>query len=198
VPGVIVHRARLDARDVTTVDDLPVTTVARTLVDLAGVVPAGTLRKALDEAERSHRLDVRAIDAALVRVRHRNDRGHGAIRTALADLAATGTTMTRSPLEDRFLALLDAHGLPRPLVNALTHGFEVDALWPAQRTVVELDGYAFHAGRQAFARDRERSNDLTAAGYAVLRFTHHHVVRRPTWVAERIRRALAQAAAPTG
>jgi predicted transcriptional regulator of viral defense system len=195
VPGIQVHRVeRLHVEDATTVDGIPVTSVARTLADLAAVVSAQALRKALEEAERSHRLDARAIELVLRRTRGRNGRGHERIRTALAELAATGTTVTRSPLEDRFLSLLDAHGLPRPLANASIDGMEVDMCWPQHRLVVELDGWAYHRSRQAFQRDRTRSNDLQAAGWTVLRFTHDDVVRRPAATARRI----AQAATATG
>lgn len=198
VPGVTVHRARLERSDVTTVDRLPVTTVARTLVDLAGVLVPERLRKALEEAERSRRLDVRAIEAVLARTRGRNGRGNAAIRAALAELASTGAAVTRSKLEDRFLALLDAHGLPRPATNAWTAGMEVDAAWPAARLVVELDGWDGHRTRGAFQRDRTRSNDLQAAGWTVLRFTHADIVQRAAETAARIARMLAQAATETG
>jgi predicted transcriptional regulator of viral defense system len=198
VPGVQIHRvARLDRADVTVLDGISVTTVARTLVDLAAVVPGQALRKALEEAERSHCLDAGAIDGALQRTRGRNGRGHAAIRAALADLAAHGTTVTRSPLEDRFLSLLDAHGLPRPSANAWTHGMEVDACWPEARLVVELDGWANHSTRQAFQRDRERSNELEAQGWIVLRFTHGDVVYRPAATAARIEQALRRSYAAT-
>jgi predicted transcriptional regulator of viral defense system len=194
VPGARIHRARLDDADVSTVDGLAVTTVARTLVDLAAVVSPHRLRKALEEAERSRRLDVRAIEAVLERTRGRNGRGHAAVRAALAELAATGTTVTRSTLEDRFLALLVAHGLPRPAMNANVDGIEVDAVWSTARLVVELDGWGYHRTRQAFQRDRDRSNGLTAKGWTVLRFTHHDVIHRPAATARRI----AQAARATG
>ncbi len=194
VPGVTVHRVeRLHPEDTTTVDGIPVTTVARTLVDLAAVVQTAALRKALEEAERSHRLDVRAIEAALQRTRGRNGRSHGRIRRALHELASTGTTITRSALEDRFLSLVAEHGLPRPRVNAAIDGVEVDACWPEERVVVELDGWEFHRTRQAFQRDRDRANDLAGAGWTVLRFTHDDVVRRPALTARRI----AQAASAT-
>lgn len=203
VPGVQVHRVeRLDPQDATVVAGLPVTTVARTLVDLADVVPRSALVKALAEAERSHRLDVRAIKAALGRRRQRRGPGHAAIRAALADLTAVGATTTRSWLEDRFLALLDAYGVPRPTTNAWTECMEVDACWSRERVVVELDGWASHHTRRAFQDDRTRSNDLQAAGWIVLRFTHADVVRRPHETAGRVRRVLATrtayAAAPTG
>jgi hypothetical protein len=198
-PGVQVHRvARLTADDVAVVDGIPVTSIARTLVDLAAVLPARALAKALEEAERSNRFDLRAIEAALARTRGRNGGGHGAIRAALSALARSGTTVTRSRLEERFLRLIDVHGLPRPSANAWTHRMEVDAAWPAARLVVELDGWDAHRTRDAFQRDRTRSNDLQAEGWTVLRFTHADVVHTPAETAARIARALAQAAAASG
>jgi hypothetical protein len=198
VPGVQVRRvARLGEADVTVVDGIPATTVARTLVDLAAVVAPRALLKTLEEAERSNRLDVRAIEAVLERTRGRNGPGHGRIRAALAELARAGTTVTRSRLEDQFLLLLDAQGLPRPLTNQWTTAMEVDACWPQARLVVELDGWDAHHTRQAFQRDRTRSNDLQAEGWTVLRFTHGDVVHRPTDTADRVRRALRQAYAAT-
>lgn len=112
------------------------------------------------------------------------------MRAALADLAAKGAQLTRSDLEDRFAALLDAHGLPHPRHNARVHDFEVDAYWPAARLVVELDGYAFHHTRDAIQRDHDRDNELELAGYRVLRFTYDDVVRRPATTASRVARAL--------
>ena len=198
VPGLQVHRVRaLDAMDLTVVDGIAVTSLARTLVDLAGVLPSAALLKALEEAERSNRLDVRAIEGTLARTRQRHGAGHAGMRAALAELRAVGATVTRSVLEDRFLALLDAHGLPRPSTNALVNGIEVDALWRRECVVVELDGWAFHRTTRAFQRDRERSNELMLAGYAVLRFTHDDIVRRAADVAVRVERAL-YALTPTG
>lgn len=198
VAGATVHRARLDPIDVVLVEGAAVTTVARTLVDLAGVLPPDRLCKALEEAERSHKLDVGAIEAVLGRTRGRNGRGHERIRRALAELAAIGTTVTRSVLEERFLALVDACGLPRPSANAWAGTMEVDAVWPAARLAVELDGWDGHRTRQAFQRDRTRSNDLQAAGWTVLRFTHADVADRADDTVARVARALAQATAATG
>jgi very-short-patch-repair endonuclease len=195
VSGLQIHRVRvLEREDVTRVDGIPVTTVARTLVDLAAVVSPHALRKALEEAERSHRLDVRAVEAAMARTRGRNGRSHERVRRVLSELASTTATITRSTLEDSFLALLDAHGLARPQTNASIDGIEVDAMWPAARLVVELDGWEYHRTRHAFQRDRDRANDLTANGWTVLRFTHADVVERPAATARKI----AQAAATSG
>ncbi|HET6448421.1 MAG TPA: DUF559 domain-containing protein [Conexibacter sp.] len=189
-----VHGRRvLDACDVTRVDDIPVTTIARTLVDLAEVVAADALSKALGEAERRRILDVVGIEDALVRVRGRRGTGVAKLRAVLAELAAHGTTLTRSPLEDRFLSLLAAHDLPRPATNRHVAGFEGDAVWPAARLVVELDGWDAHKTRRAFQRDRSKANALTLAGWTVLRFTHDDLVRRPEVVVAGLRGALSRA-----
>jgi very-short-patch-repair endonuclease len=116
------------------------------------------------------------------------------MQRALAELASTTMTITRSELEERFLALLDAHRIRRPQTNQLIDGIEVDAVWREWRLVVELDGWAYHRTRQAFQRDRTRGNELVANGWTVLRFTYHDVMRRPAATAARI----AQAAAATG
>lgn len=93
--------------------------------------------------------------------------------------------ITRSELERRFLRLIEEAGLPTPLMNQRVEGFEVDAVWPEERLVVELDGWEFHRTREAFERDRERDAVLTAAGWRPMRLTARGLH------AERIRRSLA-------
>lgn len=184
---VRVHGRRVcDARDVTTLNGIPVTTVSRTLVDLAEVVAKDALVKACSEAERQHKLDVKNIEEALKRTRGRRGPGPAKIRAALAELAAHGTHLTRSELEDRFIPLLAAYDLPRPATNAHVAGFEGDAVWPQARLVVELDGWGFHNTRRAFQRDRTKGNALVGAGWTVLRFTHDDLMRRPGEVAAQI------------
>lgn len=178
-------------RDATTVDGIPVTAVARTLVDLAGIVPQEQLAKALEEAERQRVLDVRAIEDVLRRTSGRHGRGHAVIRAVLERHATTALQFTRSPLEDAFLRLLDVHGLPRPATNMWIGDIEVDACWPDRRVAAELDGGRAHMTRSAFVRDRERSNALQNRGWIVLRFTHGHVVREPGAVARTVATALA-------
>jgi very-short-patch-repair endonuclease len=193
--GVRVYgRRRLDAADVTTVDGVPSTTVARTLLDLGEVLSGRRLARAIEEAERLRIFDLVALEAVLTRTRGRRGQGHAAIRRALA--AARPEAHTRSELEARFLALLDAHGIARPLTNCFIEGMEVDALWPAERLVVELDGLAYHSTRQAFQRDRTRTNDLVAAGYTVLRFTWAHVVADGAATVRRVSQALESARRP--
>ncbi len=190
--GIEMHHATaLDPLDVTTLNAIPVTTVARTLVDLASVVAKDQLANALSEAERQQTLDVTAVEAAMARTRNRPGPGHARLRSTLDEHRRRGAQLTRSKLEDRFRALLDAHGIAAPRMNAQLHGYEVDALWAEHRLVAELDGYAFHRDRRAFQRDRDKANALTAAGYTVLRFTHDDVIRRPAGVAAQLRALLA-------
>jgi very-short-patch-repair endonuclease/predicted transcriptional regulator of viral defense system len=186
-----IHRtSTLDAEDATSRSGIPVTAVARTLVDLAGTVSRARLRKALDEAERLGSLDGAALEQALARTASRHGPGHRTTREALAELQAAGTTLTRSELEDRFLSLVVAHDLPRPQMNATIAGMEVDAVWARHRLAVELDGWAYHRTRRAFQEDRDRANDLTQAGYVVLRFTHADITGRPHRVAARLAQRL--------
>ncbi|HEX4804968.1 MAG TPA: type IV toxin-antitoxin system AbiEi family antitoxin domain-containing protein [Conexibacter sp.] len=187
--GLHIHRSRsLDVEDVTTVRGIPVTTVARTLVDLAGAVPLDHLTRAIKEAERRRTFDLRQVEAAMARTRGRRGPGHRALREALAERRALEATLTLSPLEDAFLPLLRNRGLPLPATNATIEGFVVDAVWRAQRIAVELDGWQDHGTRRAFERDRERDAALTAAGWRVVRFTHRQVTARPDHVAHTLRR----------
>lgn len=183
----------LDPLDAARRDGIAVTGVARTLVDLASVATTGELRKALEEAERQRSVDLSDIERAMAATARRRGKGHAAMRSALAELRAIGAHVTRSELKDRFVTLLDAHGLPRPLTNHWVEGMEVDACWPSERLVVELDGWGAHATRHAFQDDRERSNDLTAAGWTLLRFTWADVTWRAVDTAGRVARALARA-----
>lgn len=193
-PGIEIHHsATLDAPDITTVAGIPVTTVARTLVDLADVVPRDSLAKALREAEYLRVVDVRDLHAAMERTRHRPGPGHAKLKAVLEEHRRRGTQLTRSVLEDRFLRLCEAHGLPRPRTNFHVGDLEVDACWPAARLAVELDGWERHKDRIAFQRDREKGNALTEAGWQLLRFTHDDVVRRSGEIATRIRRLLTDA-----
>lgn len=113
------------------------------------------------------------------------------MREALKEYATVAQSRTRSPLEDDFLRLVHDAKLPLPQSNVHLLGQEVDALWAAERVVVELDGYAYHRSRLAFQHDRERVRALGFAGYRVLQYTYDDVVRRPDTVVAELRRALA-------
>ena len=101
---------------------------------------------------------------------------------------------TRSELERRLLPALRAAGLPRPLVNHVVQGHEADFVWPAQRLVVETDGWQTHGTRRAFERDRARDAELQAAGYTVLRYTWRQVRDETLKVTVQIATVLARAA----
>lgn len=193
VRGVVVHRtSRLDAGDVTSRHGVPVTTLARTLVDLAGILTPQQLGKLLREADRAGRLSAATACEARERVARRRDEAARALRAALAEHEALATSLTLSELEDRFLALLAAADVPRPRTNHPVAGFKLDAAWPDERLAVELDGWAFHRDRAAFQADRARDAALVRAGWRVVRFTHADVARRPAVVADTLRALLAR------
>lgn len=152
--GVRVHRTRrLAAKEVTTRGGLPVTTVARTLLDLADVLPTQALRRVVTQAEYRDRLDT----ATLAAVVENNPGRRGA---KLREAVEGRRHRTRSPLEERFLALLERHGVEEPETNVWIHGYEVDFLWTRAGLVVELDGAAAHRTRAAFNADRLRDRRL--------------------------------------
>lgn len=196
--GVQVHRSRLLVEaDVTSVDGIPCTSLARTLLDLAEVLDRRGLERAIDRAEVLRLFDLRAVDDALTRGNGR--RGVPILRSVLAEHIA-GTPPTESRLEELFLALCGTAAIAHPEVNAsLTLGggvtFRPDFLWRRHRLIVETDGRDVHATRQAFERDRKRDQRLMVAGWRVVRFTWRQVTREPDRVADTLRALLAQAAA---
>lgn len=188
--GVELHRTRsLPREDVTRKRNVPATTVARTLVDLAGVLAPFALARAVHEAEFLRLLDVAAVEEALARADGR--RGTAALRAAL-DQPSPGAT--RSVLEERFLVLISGR-LPTPRLNVTvqTAGapIEVDVAWRGARVAVELDGAAAHRTRRAFQRDRARDLALAAEGWVVVRLTWRQVTREPERVIGQLRRLLA-------
>lgn len=151
-------------------------------------VPADHLARAVKEAERQRVFDLRTIEHTLARTTGRRGRGHRALKETIAEHATLGLSATDSALEDAFLRLTRHAGLPSPVVNLLVEGFRVDAVWPAHRIAVELDGWQHHHDRHAFERDRERDAVLTAAGWRVVRFTYRQVTARPDSVIRTLRR----------
>jgi predicted transcriptional regulator of viral defense system len=184
-PGIRPHRTRtLEARDITTVDGIPVTSVARTLLDLATSAPLRHLERALDQAEILGVFDLAALDDVLAR-----SNGRATKRlTAALESHRQGPTLTRSELEESFLALVDAAGLPRPRINTRVCGFQVDAYWLEHRLVVEVDSYRYHRSRRTFESDRRRDIALQAAGIRVVRFTDRRIATEPDAVEKDLRR----------
>ncbi|HVP02558.1 MAG TPA: type IV toxin-antitoxin system AbiEi family antitoxin domain-containing protein [Solirubrobacteraceae bacterium] len=189
--GVLVHRTRVLAPDDTAiVDGIPVTSLARTLVDLAGVLDEDRLERAVHEAEVLRVLDVPEVIAAIDRLPGR--RGTGRLRALLAQ---PSPGPTRRELERRFLALCRAGAIPQPRLNATValpeRLTEVDALWSRERLVVELDGAGAHLTRRAFETDRRRDAMLAAEGYVVVRLTWRRVVHEQEATLAELRRILA-------
>ncbi|HWE15253.1 MAG TPA: type IV toxin-antitoxin system AbiEi family antitoxin domain-containing protein [Solirubrobacteraceae bacterium] len=192
VKGIRCHRARhpLDPRDVTVIDGIPVTTLERTLLDLAEAATRRQFAQAIEQAEREDKLDQHRIDALLARSPGR--RGVKPLKEALAGLADEPAWM-QSELERRFRSLTRAHRLPLPLTNQYVEGELVDAFWPQHELVVEVDSWQFHKTRRAFEDDRARDAKLVAAHYRVIRVTYERLRDDEKGVAGELRRALSDA-----
>jgi len=174
--GVALHRSRrIHAEDRSVKDGIPVTSIARTLLDLAEVVPKRVLARAVEEAERLELFDRRAIDRLIGRSRGR--RGLRALTAVLREYRPP--PFTRSEAERRFIELCAQAGLPRPAANLWIGEHEVDMSWPDSRLVVELDAHRTHGTRAAFERDRRRDAALQLAGYRVLRVTDRRLHEEP-------------------
>lgn len=190
-PGLTPHRCRIHPEDRERVDGIPVTSVPRTLLDLAGVLDPHGQQRAYEEAARIRALDVRAIERLLARSNGR--RGVGAVR-ALLDYDPGPAADALSELERLFCDLIRDADLPMPSVNVLVEGFLVDAYWPAAGLVVELDGYEYHRDREAFERDHAKLGRLRLAGYEVLPLTYLQVTEEPEWVVGAVRSLLERVA----
>jgi hypothetical protein len=182
--GIVVHLSRtLTPADVRTHQEIRVTTLARGLLDCAPALPR--LTRTVNDALRSPHT-TRAQLAAVVQ---RCPTHPGA--KLLLPFVVSKSGPTRSEFEDRFRPFCRKYNFPEPLINVMLHGYEVDALFPAERVIIELDGWDFHNDRQAFERDRNRDADLVAAGFVVVRITWERLVERPAAEADRLQRILA-------
>jgi len=193
--GIRIHRTRhLDPADCEVWNGIPVTSLARTLADVAGCISPRHLREAYLEAGRRELLDAYAIERVV-----EASRGKRGIRHLRRLLAADNRQLlrTKSPLEVRFFDFCRRHGFPEPLSNTLVHGFEVDAYWPDAHLAVELDSWEFHRGRGAFERDRAKIGDLKLHGIDVLPVTHGRLTKDARKLALIIRKALETAARPS-
>ena len=188
--GIRVHTSTtLAPQDITLVDNIPCTTLARTLLDVAEDATRREVERALDRAEQQQLLDMRAIDDVLERANGR--RGAKLLRAVLED-HRVGSTLTRSELEEAFLAIARAIGYPPDAVNAWIPfpdggGAEADFLWREANLIVEVDGRDPHTVRKAFNADRRRDAGLMLLGWRVVRFTWQQVTHEPAYVAATLR-----------
>lgn len=170
--GLQIHRSR--SLDAAVHNGLPLTTPARTLHDLAPLLPQRELDRAVEET----------VIRGLARLEELTT------RPALRRATIVEPQLTRSEAERRLQELIRAARLPRPQTNTRVAGWEVDALWPAHKLIVEVDGFAFHGTRAAFERDRRKDAALTAAGYRVVRITWRQIVDEPHAVVALLARLL--------
>jgi hypothetical protein len=189
-PGIVLHRSSLPPEEVGAVDGIPVTSVPRTMVDLAGVLKPRQLERAWNEMEVRGLRDPLSVAAVLDR--HPGKRGTAALRELM--VSKRPADITRNDLEERFLGLVDRFGLPRPRMNAhiALRGkfYEVDCLWEHQRVAVELDGGAVHSTWASMEADRERDRILIAEGFRVPRVTWRQMRDTPAAVAADLSRIL--------
>jgi len=188
-PGIDVHRRlTLTSADLTRVDNMPCTTVARTLVDLGDVTSRRVVEYAAEQAEVLRLFDLQAIEEVLGRTSP--TRGTKLLSAVLEELS--GHTLTASGLEEAFLAICRRAGVPDPEVNAwmtLADGTpaKIDFLWREQRIAVETDGGPFHRTQQSRERDARRDQLLRLAGFEPLRFTDRQVALERGWVEHTLR-----------
>jgi predicted transcriptional regulator of viral defense system len=181
--GVRVHRSKaLTAADVTVVENIPCTAVARTLFDLAEIVGRRALERAFDQAEILELFDLRAIEDQL----ERNPTRPGAAKVrAVLEEHYIGSTITESDLEEAFFALCRRIDIPQPQTQqwlTLPDGgsaIRADFLWREQRVVLEVDGRKFHGTRQAGPRDTRKDQRLTIFGWRPIRTDARQIYRRP-------------------
>jgi very-short-patch-repair endonuclease len=180
--GVTLHRAHLSRNEVTKREGLWVTAPARTLADLAAILPLADLEQAVAQAHRLRLIDAQTLAA------------HGRPGApALRAVVERGPRFTRSRAERALLALTRRADLPLPETNTYLGGWEVDALWATQRLALEVDGGTYHHTPADIERDRCKEADLEAAGYRVIRVSWRQLRDQTEAVAARLARALVKA-----
>ena len=179
-----IHRVtRMARQDVVILSGLRVTSIARTVCDLAATESERETERAFQEALYRRVVTPRGLAAVLTRQPTRP--GAAVIQALIRD-----PRLTRSERERLLLKLIDQAQLPRPLTNVRTQGIPVDVLWPVEKLIVEFDGWGAHGHRLAFEKDRKRDQILVAAGYRVIRVTDRQLLDEPLAVIARIAQAL--------
>jgi Protein of unknown function (DUF559) len=178
---------RLEPFEVTTEKGIPVTSMERLLLDLAGRTDARRLERIFVQAYK--RPDFSWPRLARILQRTRGRKGVGKVRMIARELGPEALE-TKSVTEVDFLALCREVGLPTPVVNVLIQGHLVDFLWPSQRVVVETDSWSHHGDQPTFEKDHQTDVDLNAAGYDVHRATYKMLERNPAPFLNNVRRAL--------
>lgn len=175
------HARQIDRAEV---NGFPVTTVERTLVDLAPMIRPDRLERAVEQAVRMDRLDFGAMKT--VRSECRGRRGLAALDAAIAAFDPLAP-QTHPGIERAFLRLIRKYKLPEPKTNVQAGPYVVDFLWEEQKLIVELDSLQHHRRPGVFEADRKRDIDLKLLGYTVIRITHRRLEAEPAVVADELR-----------
>jgi hypothetical protein len=201
-PDVRAHRTtKLHHEDTTVVDGIPVTTVARTLIDLGRVVPSEAVEGARDDARRRKLLQLDVEDDRIGALSTRGRRGPNVLR-AIRD-GDSGRVVPDSRLERRVLRALERHGIPAPVRQHPVRRpggrrADADLAWPDRRLIVEVQSWKHHSSRRSWSRDMTRSNDLTSLGWRVMAVTRDDLRDGGAAFARTLRRALAASPPRTG
>jgi very-short-patch-repair endonuclease len=194
--GIRRHHKALPADEVTVEEGIPVTTVPRTIFDLAATEPAEVVESLIREMEFNQLRDPLSLWDLVKRYPRR--RGVARLRLALERIKDEPAGRKKSPLEERFAPFLRRHNLPLPRFNdPIVLGakrYEVDCHWPDTKEIVELDGWQGHKTRTAFREDRARDRRLRVAGYGVTRLTWNQLEDEPERVAADLRALLTRPA----
>jgi len=188
--SVVVHRTgRLDQIDVSRRSRIPVTTPARTLLDLGAVAPVEAVESALEDALMRRLVTFALLASTLERLGRQGRRGAAVLR-ALVEERDPATAPTESVLEDALLRVLRRAGLPEPVRQYGVGGVRLDFAYPHLRLGIEADSRIWHGGRTDVQRNSDKANVLVAHGWRVLRFTWSDVRRRPAYVVDAVARGL--------
>lgn len=186
------HHVVLPEDEVTVHERIPVTTVPRTVLDLASTSTVDDVEVAIRQVEFLRLYDKLSLPHLLDRYPGR--RGAARVRLALARIEALPNGRVRSPLEKKFLPFLRSHRLPRPRLNDwIVLGekrFQVDCHWVGTGQIVELDSWQAHGTRTAHRNDRARDRALRVAGYQVTRITWSQLDDEPEAIAADLRQLL--------
>jgi very-short-patch-repair endonuclease len=188
--GVTVHRtSTLASIDLSRTQRVPVTTPARTLLDLGAVVSANVVESALEDALMRRLVTFSLLNATIERLGGPGRRGAGVLRQ-LVEERDPATAPTQSVLEDALLRVLRRGGLPEPVRQYQVGGVRLDAAYPERRLGIEADSRIWHGGRLDVQRNSDKANLLVAHGWRVLRFTHGDLRRRAAYVVDAVGREL--------
>jgi very-short-patch-repair endonuclease len=193
--GILLHRSRVEVDERAVEAGISVTSLPRTLLDLAEVVDGVRLKRAFEEADRLKLLRMPALEQVCARAGKR--KGLPTLRHLLN--TAREPVNGRSPLENRFAEFYREHlaDLPAPLTNVSILDHEVDAYWPSDRLVVEMDSWEFHHQRAAFEHDRARDAAMQTAGYRVIRLTHRQLETEAPRISAQLHKLLGAARSPS-